>query len=322
MAPHEKRHPFPPELGDEPDARELEEVWSLLADPTPTSPPDEVDRAWHEVRERVGLESAAGRRSSSSSGRGGAGRAPVTRLSLRRWGPALALAAAVVILALGLGTMGDTVLEAGPGETRMVSLEDGSAVELNSGSTLSVPRWTPPWARPNRAVRLEGEAYFHVTAGDAPFVVETFNARVTVLGTRFNLRARDELGGGTDLALESGRVRMSGHESAVEVELAPGQRSMVAVGALDPTPPQGTELERILSWRTRGFAALDRPLGGIVAELERRYGVEIRLGQEVDPTDRLTLHYQEAGDLRSILGDIATARGLRFRETSQGYELY
>ncbi len=323
MPQREKRHPFPPELGDEPDARELEEVWDLLADPQPQASPGEVDDAWTEVRKRTGLGTEDHvqptlKAESTDQGRG----SPSPGTPFLRWGSGLAMAAAVAALALGFGVLGESTLEAGPGETLMVTLEDGSMVELNSGSSLSHPRWTPPWSRPNRAVSLEGEAYFDVTPGDAPFVVETFNAQVTVLGTRFNLRARDELGGGTDLALESGRVRIAGRNGTTEVELAPGQRSSVALGTTDPSPPEGTELERILSWRTQGFAALDRPLGGIVAELERRFGVEIQLGDEVDPTDRLTLHYQEARDLRGILGDIATARGLRFRETSQGYELY
>ena len=41
-------------------------------------------------------------------------------------------------------------------------------------------------------VRLTGEAYFDVVEEDAPFVVETFNAEVRVLGTRFNVRAWPE----------------------------------------------------------------------------------------------------------------------------------
>lgn len=338
---------FPPELGDEADADELERVWNRLSEPRVTSSPEALDAAWALVRDRMGevdvqpteptalAEAEAAPIDPTPLARAEAEAAPVqatvhshpdaaspARSGARWWVRGLLAAAVVAALALGLGPLTSVTIEAGPGESRSVTLADGTRVALNSGSSLVQPRWSMPWSAPAREVVLVGEAFFEVTPDEVPFQVETFNARVTVLGTQFNVRARDEVGGGTEVVLERGRVRLEGSRSQAGVELAPGQMSSVALGEVEPAPPEPVDVEPLLSWRVQGFAAVDRPLGAILAELERRHGVEIRIGPDVDPDDRLTLLYQESRDLRGILGDIATARGLRFRETSQGFELY
>ena len=331
MVRDQSPHSFPPELGDEDDADELERVWDLLTEPRVGSSPEELDEAWGLVQDRMG-ESEAHSSEETPPGEGAApserttpvasaARSPA-RSASRWWVRGLLAAAAVAALALGLGPLTSITVEAGPGESRSVTLEDGTVVELNSGSSLTQPRWALPWTPPSRGVVLVGEAFFEVAPDEVPFLVETFNARVTVLGTRFNVRARDEIGGGTEVVLKEGRVRLEGARGHTGVELDAGQMSSVALGAAEPAPPAAVEVEPLLSWRARGFAAVDRPLGAILAELERRHGVEIRMGADVDPEDRLTLLYQETRDLRGILGDIATARGLRFRETSQGFEIY
>ena len=72
------------------------------------------------------------------------------------------------------------------GEQKTVLLADQTEVMMSSGSSLLV---IPATFRSLRKVVLEGEAYFDVMPGEKPFVVETFNAIVTVKGTQFNVRA-------------------------------------------------------------------------------------------------------------------------------------
>ena len=63
-------------------------------------------------------------------------------------------------------------------------------------------------ATEQRSVRLQGEAYFDVTENpEAPFQISTTNTQITVLGTRFNVRAR-ATEPQTTVTVESGKVRL------------------------------------------------------------------------------------------------------------------
>lgn len=73
------------------------------------------------------------------------------------------------------------------GEQKRVLLSDSTEVWLNAGSTISFPQ---AFAKDKRLVSLIGEAYFTVTKDeDRPFIVETSQVSVKVLGTKFNVKA-------------------------------------------------------------------------------------------------------------------------------------
>lgn len=73
------------------------------------------------------------------------------------------------------------------GQQFKLKLSDGSIVWLNSGSKLRFPQNFLK-SSTNRTVYLEGEAFFDVTSNkEQPFIVNSQNINVTVLGTRFNV---------------------------------------------------------------------------------------------------------------------------------------
>lgn len=75
------------------------------------------------------------------------------------------------------------------GETRTVSLPDGSSVTINARSSLAYNK--DEWDN-NRFLEIEGEAYFEVVKGKT-FEVKTLEGvSVKVLGTRFNVRQREK----------------------------------------------------------------------------------------------------------------------------------
>lgn len=65
-----------------------------------------------------------------------------------------------------------------------VSLEDGTKVWLNAGTTLKYPK---QFEAKSRTVELEGEAYFEVEHNEKPFIVKTSKQQIYVLGTKFNV---------------------------------------------------------------------------------------------------------------------------------------
>ena len=73
------------------------------------------------------------------------------------------------------------------GEQKRLILPDSSEVWLNAGSSILYPE---TFAKNKRQVILNGEAYFSVKKDTvSPFIVETSQLSVKVLGTRFNVKA-------------------------------------------------------------------------------------------------------------------------------------
>ncbi len=67
------------------------------------------------------------------------------------------------------------------------ALPDGSQVALNSNSEITYPN---QFTNNERRIKLEGEAFFNVKSrAGQPFIIETKNAFVQVLGTSFNVKA-------------------------------------------------------------------------------------------------------------------------------------
>lgn len=77
------------------------------------------------------------------------------------------------------------------GQTFKLVLSDGTLVWLNAGSKLRFPN-TFGSSEKTRTVYLDGEAYFEVvTNKDKPFIVNTQEVDVKVLGTKFNISSYD-----------------------------------------------------------------------------------------------------------------------------------
>lgn len=111
-----------------------------------------------------------------------------------------------------------TVIEAPLGQHLHLTLQDGTSIDLNSGSRLTYPSI---FAGRERRVRLEGEALFDVARNaEHPFVVETFACDITVLGTRFNVIA-DESEREFSTALFRGRVSVFNTLNGERIDLSP-----------------------------------------------------------------------------------------------------
>ncbi|WP_263784418.1 FecR family protein [Salinibacter grassmerensis] len=250
------------------------------------------------------------------------------------WRVAAGLAVAALVLVGGLWLWRQPVtVTAPPGQQRTATLPDGSTAHLNSGTTLTYRRSFEAWpfvGAARRAVELGGEAFFNVADGDRPFRIETASAAVTVTGTRFNVRARPAKSAAkpsaeTEVTLVEGRVEVAARAQSEErvVLSEPGEKSRVAGADTAPTPPEPAATKYALAWRNSGFAARARPLTSVLQDLERRFDATLHLHDSVEETRApVSLYYPEATGLETILHDLCTARGLNFRPTSRGFELF
>lgn len=243
-------------------------------------------------------------------------RPPARSLRLVHLTRYVAVAASVLLLvAVGwLWWSQPLVVVAPAGETVAVDLPDGSVVTLNSGSALTYPR---TFATDQRLVHLEGEAFFDVTKSETPFIAQTFNADVRVLGTTFNVRAYpDDPMPATEVALVTGKVQLEARGRATAaVTLAPGQTSMLAQHDTIPAAPRPALLNQVLAWQSGRLVFDNAMLGRILNEMERHYAVDIDVSPASLRDSLLTLTFSQDRTVETILQDIALMKGFVVRQS-------
>ena len=161
------------------------------------------------------------------------------------------------------------------GEQRVIELDDASTLFLNTNSLITVS-----FDEEQRQLQLlEGEAYFEVTPdADRPFSVDAGDARVTVLGTAFNIERTEET---TEITVTEGVVRVSellnsGSQLPRTRILRANQRLEASAEGLGQT--QSVADERNTAWRRGELLAYGMTLPELASELERYSDTRILFG--------------------------------------------
>ncbi len=125
--------------------------------------------------------------------------------------------AAVIIVMLGTAAViyfttyhksGQEMVQVNTGSeanTLIKTLTDGSVIYIAQNSLFSFPK---EFEENSRNVALKGEAFFDITPNpDKPFIIETDEALIQVLGTSFNVKTKN----GTDfeLVVNRGKVKVT-----------------------------------------------------------------------------------------------------------------
>lgn len=157
-------------------------------------------------------------------------------------------------------------------KTRAQTLPDGSAVTLNSHSTLIYPEKFTGKIRP---VTMLGEAFFKVTPDKTkPFIIRVNGVTVRVVGTSFNIKSRN---GKTQVIVETGIVNVS--EKEKNVNLSPGEKVLV-------TGKDGLQTKESIKGRLYNYYAThelvcdETPLNELVGSLNEVYGAHIVIGNK------------------------------------------
>lgn len=158
------------------------------------------------------------------------------------------------------------------GERRTVTLADGSTLDLNAGTQMTVTL-----ARNARSVVLdEGQAVFDV-AHDArrPFTVAAGDRIVRVVGTQFDVRQRD---GRLSVTVARGAVEVRPSDGATgrAFRLHPGQR-LEHIEGLVGTKVAAAEPAEVFGWRTGRLVYRGQPLSEVVADLNQQWPTQIRI---------------------------------------------
>lgn len=185
--------------------------------------------------------------------------------------PAILRIAAVLILGLSvLFYFSDTffrtsevIYTTGIGETREIILPDNSVVNLNAKSSIafSEDNWED-----KRLIKLEGEAFFSVQKGER-FEVITNSGTVTVLGTQFNVKDRNEF---YEVVCYEGKVQVTANASPVQLTAKQSYREVQKV-----VMNTMLEITDTPAWLINESAFESVPYLEVLNELERQYEVTI-----------------------------------------------
>jgi transmembrane sensor len=155
------------------------------------------------------------------------------------------------------------------GEQRLISLPDGSDIELNARSKIRLKYGD----RERRIELIEGQALFNVAKDpERPFIVESDRTQVRAVGTLFDVYRK---AGGITVTVVEGRVSVQSGSSATSASVPEGSPNLVAAGEqLRVTPAETAKPERVdvaaaTAWRARRLIFSATPLTEVADEFNR-----------------------------------------------------
>ncbi|MBN1999396.1 TonB family protein [candidate division KSB1 bacterium] len=195
-----------------------------------------------------------------------------------------------------------------------VEFSDGSTALMNSGSRIE---YSKHFSDSSRIVFLKGEAFFNVRQDIRPFLVITENARIRVMGTQFNVWARDEE---TRIVVKSGRVKFGNRKNTVEpVTLTQNTKSRITGNT--PESPSPADAEELTGWMNGRLVFRDTPFFEALAEIERFYDKKLYIA-DFSSGATITAAYDRL-PFETVLEDFCRFYNLDFKTTDRiRIELY
>jgi len=202
------------------------------------------------------------------------------------------------------------------GEYTLV-LADGSKVYLNSETRLTFPSY---FDNNQRKVTLTGEAYFEIEKENTPFIVQTNDMQIKVLGTSFNVNAyQDNLFANTTLV--EGSVEVYANDAPEPLSLKPGENLNFDKSSHTISVNQ-VNTEEYTAWIKGEFAFRNQPLGEIFSQLRRWYDFEILYEDQAIQTMRFTGSAEKGRPLDYLLNLIQSVTDVKYKYKEDKIMLY
>lgn len=179
------------------------------------------------------------------------------------------------------------------GKTSVLVLSDDTRIVLNSGTKIKFPESFK--LKGNREVAVEGEAFFQVAKdADRPFIVNSGEVFIRVLGTEFNVNSyRDN--GAVETVLIEGKVALytnqNGYGDLASVRLDPGMKGSFNEGS------EGFQVENVnvstyIAW-LKGELIFEKEMFSAIAKvLERSFNVKIHFENEAIQNQKFVAKFQ------------------------------
>jgi len=309
----------------------LEIVWNKKRKPPKKS---DVNRDWVKVAERAGLlqkgknpEMAKRVAARKKSGKN-------RFIFLKNYKRKFTYAAIAFIICLSLPFIGKLInntsskdqdqqmkeIMVKKGKQKKLVLGDGTQVILDAGTFFRYPLI---FKKEIRQVYLSGEGYFKVAEDKKkPFEIWANHAIITVLGTRFNVRAWNHTRK-VEVAVAEGQVSLCSKKVGVPgktVHISRGEVSILPENGYASLPRKG-DIDNQLGWINRDRIFDNVRLLDLLYQLERWYDIRFIFDKDIPVSDHLTLHLQDK-PLKIILRLIVDLTGLEYRQEGKTVYLF
>ncbi|MEJ7644780.1 MAG: FecR domain-containing protein [Chryseolinea sp.] len=215
----------------------------------------------------------------------------------------LARVAAVLMISFGLYLLTqkiykpfptkELVAESSAGK-KIFTLPDGTTVFLNANSKLT---YTEKFNDRQRAVTLEGEAFFEVTPNpQKPFHIKTGAVTTEVVGTSFNINTKTK---NIVVTVVTGKVLFYKNK-ADAITMTVGEQGIYSDKGLEKTANSDLNF---LSWKTNILIFKNTSLTKVVEDLNRHYGSHVQIASRVLESCTLTSTFQHQ-TLEQILQEL------------------
>jgi ferric-dicitrate binding protein FerR (iron transport regulator) len=237
----------------------------------------------------------------------------------------LRVAAAIAILAVGswafwLTTLNKT-LDAGQfatnaGQIEQITMKDGSVITLNANSSVEYKV-----TEKSREIKLQGMAHFEVAKNpNAPFVIESNNNKVTVLGTGFDVQSYT--GKPLQVTVNHGKVKvekLSNSSTMLEsVILTKGMRVRENLNQANAANKRSqifavdsnVNLDAV-KWESGNLIFTNAPIEDLVNAIETRYGKKLQTSTQNSDL-QFTGIFKNTDEFSTVIKTIEIALGLQF----------
>lgn len=217
------------------------------------------------------------------------------------------------------------------GERKHTILPDGTAVWLNSGSSIQIKS---SYGKTDRDIMLTGEAFFDVQKNKAlPMLIQTKQMLIKVVGTSFNVRsyADEPL---TETSLIEGKIEMYLSPTTInsqKVTMQAGDKIMfssqkatlkpadIKILKLAQDEQDGTSIQTEIAWRENTLAFDNEPIALAIPKLEKWFNQPITLENKDLANIKFTGTFKET-QIEEVL-KILQLSGLNFQFTKKDQKI-
>ena len=215
--------------------------------------------------------------------------------------------------------LSDYTIGTAPGQRAQTILPDGSTVWLNASTKLI---YHNSFWKTDRQIDLDGEAYFEVNHNEyKPFIVNSKEIKTCVLGTKFNVRARDE----------ENRVVTTLFEGKVRVDtpltkddgylLKPGQTLNINTSTYRAELIEYTQPSDILLWINGRLVFEQRSLLEITNVMEKLYDIYFIYEDESLKSMNFTGNFSTDNTSEEILNILSHTNHFKFKKEGRAIRL-
>ena len=200
--------------------------------------------------------------------------------------------------------------EAPEGHRTEAVLSDGTMICLNSGSRLEILSS----GKNERRVRLDGEAYLNVAHNeDRPFILETSEMEVKVLGTSFDVST---YGNVHSVVLVEGSVEVNNAVSSEKTVIEPDQM-YVFDRSTGQSGVKYVDALSMVTWKDGYLNLQNMTVEELFSRLEHYYGVRIICSDDSKDTFTMSGKLILESRIDTVMDNLATLLDMKYSRLSE-----